>query len=239
MASKVDRPGACHNFHRAVRKLAKYCIKVKLLAEDPTKDIELPKLDPNGRRAWSDEHIAMYERRWPIGSMERLALALALYLALRREDLIVIGAQHIENGVLHFCPQKTQRSTGVVLAIPIHPELASILDATSSTHPTFLINQRGKPFLPGSFSQWFAAACKSAGLPRGLSVHGLRKAACRRLAEAGCSAHQIMAISGHTTLKEVERYTKGAEMRRMARSAIKMVAGAFRAATEQVIDKPF
>src|SRR5262249_53533281 len=32
--------------------------------------------------------------------------------------------------------------------------------------------------------------------------HGLRKAAGRRLAEAGCTAHEIMAVLGHTTLTE-------------------------------------
>ena len=74
---------------------------------------------------------------------------------------------------------------------------------------------------------WFRTACKNAKLPAGLSVHGLRKAACRRLAEAGCSAHEIMAISGHTTLREVERYTRAAERGRMAKSAIETVARAF------------
>ena len=54
----------------------------------------------------------------------------------------------------------------------------------------------------------------------GLSPHGLRKAACRRLAEAGCSANEIAAISGHASLREVERYTKAADQARMARNAM-------------------
>jgi hypothetical protein len=48
----------------------------------------------------------------------------------------------------------------------------------------------------------------------------LRKAACRRLAEAGCSANEIASISGHTTLKEVARYTKAVDQARMARNAM-------------------
>ena len=51
-------------------------------------------------------------------------------------------------------------------------------------------------------------------------AHGLRKAACRRLAEAGCSANEIAAISGHASLREVERYTKAADQARMARNAM-------------------
>jgi integrase len=59
-----------------------------------------------------------------------------------------------------------------------------------------------------------------AGLRPECSFHGLRKAACRRLAEAGCSANEIAAISGHATLKEVERYTRAADQARMARNAM-------------------
>jgi hypothetical protein len=33
----------------------------------------------------------------------------------------------------------------------------------------------------------------------------------RRLAEAGCSANQIMAISGHRSLSEAEKYVRAAD----------------------------
>src|SRR5262249_12573378 len=59
--------------------------------------------------------------------------------------------------------------------------------------------------------------------------HGLRKAACTRLADAGCTAHQIAAISGHKTLKEVERYTKGADQARLARAAMERIGNEIRA----------
>src|SRR5262249_22774848 len=53
-----------------------------------------------------------------------------------------------------------------------------------------------------------------------LSPHGLRKAACVRLAHAGCSTKEIAAISGHKSLHEIERYTRDAEQARLARSAM-------------------
>lgn len=37
-----------------------------------------------------------------------------------------------------------------------------------------------------------------------------------RLANLGCSTHEIMAIGGWETLKEVERYTKNANRKRLA-----------------------
>jgi integrase len=54
----------------------------------------------------------------------------------------------------------------------------------------------------------------------------LRKATARRLAEIGCSANQIAAITGHASLSEVQRYTKAADRKRMAREAMaKLVEG--------------
>jgi Phage integrase family len=70
--------------------------------------------------------------------------------------------------------------------------------------------------------------CDAAGLSKQCSAHGLRKAACRRLAEAGCSASEIAAISGHATLGEVQRYTKAADQARMARAAMERQQAAAR-----------
>jgi len=44
-------------------------------------------------------------------------------------------------------------------------------------------------------------------------AHGNRKAASRRMAESGKSPNQIGAVTGHRTLKGVERYTREAEVR--------------------------
>src|SRR5258705_9644309 len=59
-------------------------------------------------------------------------------------------------------------------------------------------------------------AITAAGLPLDCQPHGLRKAAGRRLAEAGCTAHEIMAVLGHKTLAEAERYTRGGGQTRPA-----------------------
>jgi integrase len=90
----------------------------------------------------------------------------------------------------------------------------------------FLVNELGRPFTARGFSKWFVKQCARAGLK--LSAHGLRKAACRRLAEAGCSANEIAAISGHASLRDVERYTKAADQARLARAAMERQARARR-----------
>ena len=112
-----------------------------------------------------------------------------------------------------------QQKTGVTLAIPVHPHLQAVLDATPGEHLTFLTTETGKPYDGNYFSASFRGWCNAAGLPKRRSAHGLRKAACRQLAEAGCSANETMSISGHTTMKEIVRYTVAADQARLARNA--------------------
>ena len=94
-----------------------------------------------------------------------------------------------------------------------------MLDATPSEHLTFLTTETGKLYDGNYFSASFREWCDEAGLPKRCSAHGLRKAACRRLAEADAAANEIMSISGHTTMKEIVRYTVAADQARLARNA--------------------
>jgi integrase len=193
----------------------RWCVAQGLIKTDPTVGIRMPRRKTDGFHTWSEDEIAQFEAHHPIGSKPRLAFA----SAQRRGDVIRMGRQHIRDGILHVKQQKT----GAELAIPVHPDLREILEATPSEHLTFIVSALGKPFHPGAFSNWFRDQCDAAGLPKGCSAHGLRKAACRRLAEAGCTVHQIAAISGHVTLEEVQRYTKAADQARLARSAMATV----------------
>jgi integrase len=209
-------PTAARNWFKAIRAVTAHCIDINMLKDDPTLGVRLRPIKGDGFHTWSDGEITQFEAAHPIGSRERRALALGVYTGQRRGDVIRMGRQHIRDGVLHV----TQEKTGAALAIPIHPELQAVLNAVPLTQLTFLQTLRGKPFPGHSFSAWFKAACGKAGLDPRCTFHGLRKAACRRLAEAGCSANEIAAISGHATLKEIARYTKAADQARMARNAM-------------------
>jgi integrase len=141
---------------------------------------------------------------------------LLLNTGQRRSDIVEMGRAHVRGD----CIAVRQSKTGKLLMIPIGEDLRAAIDAMPSEHLTFLTTARGKRYTAAGFSNYFREQCKEAGLAVGLSAHGLRKAMCRRLAEAGCSANEIAAISGHQTLHEVERYTKAADQQRMARTAI-------------------
>jgi integrase/recombinase XerD len=58
------------------------------------------------------------------------------------------------------------------------------------------------------------------GKVRSYRAHGLRKAACKALAHAGCTGPEIMAVSGHSSLAQVQVYLDGVEQDRMAEAAM-------------------
>jgi hypothetical protein len=117
-------------------------------------------------------------------------------------------------------PGKTEGGEEAHLEIPVHPKLRKIIDATPTVGlKTFLVTHHGKPYTAPGFGNWFRELCDQAEC-FDISAHGGRKATARRFAEIGCSANQIAAITGHASLSEVQRYTKAADRKRMAREAM-------------------
>ena len=89
-------------------------------------------------------------------------MALGLYTGQARQaDVIRMGEQHIsrECEILNWVRMKTENKTGFELAIPVHPELRRIIDATPSKHLTFLMTEFGAPFTAAGFGNWFRDRC--------------------------------------------------------------------------------
>jgi integrase len=219
--AKGGKPSAARNLLNTLRALMQFAIKIKIRADDPTVGVTRAKIETDGYITWEEPHIATFEAHHPIGSRPRLALALLLSTGQRRSDIVTMGRQHMRGDKISV----KQSKTGKTLMIPMGDELRAAIEAIPADHLTFLTTATGKPFTAAGFTNWFRDMCNAAGLPKGLSAHGLRKAMCRRLAEAGCSANEIAAISGHKTLREVQRYTEAVDQERMARAAIRRLGG--------------
>jgi integrase len=213
-------PHAARSWLATLRSLCAFALKRGWLRADPTANIKLRAIKGDGFHCWTEDEIAQFAAHHPIGSKPRLALALLLYTTQRRGDVVRMGRQHIRETDDGPALYVKQRKTGIELLIPVHPELRAVLDATPSEHLTFLVTATGKPYGDNHFSESFREWCDAAGLPKRCSAHGLRKAACRRFAEAGCTANEIMSNSGHGTMKELVRYTKAADQARLARNAL-------------------
>jgi integrase len=223
---KSETPFAQRNFLNTLRAMFKWATAEGRVPDNPTLGITREKAKSAGYKTWSEDHIVRFEAAHPIGTKARLAFALLLYTGQRRSDVINMGRQQIHGDVLTIDQGKTEGGEEAHLEIPVHPKLREIIDATPTVGvKTFLVTHLGKPYTAPGFGNWFRELCNAAGCPD-VSAHGLRKATARRLAEIGCSANQIAAITGHASLSEVQRYTKAADRKRMAREAMaKLVEG--------------
>jgi integrase len=222
---EASGPHAANNLRQMLKALCRFALDNDWRRDDPTVGVRPVRAKSDGFVSWSEDDIAAFEKRWPVGTRERLALALLLYTGQRRGDVVRMGRQHVGTAVLkrgepaQKIIRVVQGKTGVSLMIPLHAALREAIDETPSDNLTFLMTTWGKPFTAAGFGNWFRNTCDAAGL-QGRSAHGLRKAAARRLAEAGATALQIGSITGHKTLKEVSRYTAAADQAHMASDAV-------------------
>lgn len=220
IGAKASTPAAANNLLRLVKTLMIFAVDIGMRGDDPTARLRGFRVRGDGFHSWTEDEIAAFEARHPIGSKARLALALLLYTGQRRSDVVRLGWQHLDGAQLVVRQQKT----GTALRIPVHPALWSILEATPRDNLAFLTTSFGKAFTAAGFGNWFRERCDEAGLT-GCAAHGLRKAASRRLAEAGATNQEIKSITGHRTEKEVARYTAAADQARMAERAMTMIEG--------------
>jgi len=76
----------------------------------------------------------------------------------------------------------------------------------------------GKPFSAAGFGNGFRDWCDQAGLPH-CTAHRLRKAAARRLAEAGTSQQELKAVGGWKSDSQVAVYIAAADQKHSAEQA--------------------
>ena len=216
---RAAAPHAANNFLKSMRRFCKWAADPesgKLVAINPTIGVKLLKgKNEDGFHTWTNEEIVRFETRWPIGTRERLALDLLLYTGLSRGDVVRLGRQHVSNGVITFRMEKG-RGDGVVYP-PVLPILAATIAASKTGDLTYLVTERGTPFVKESFGNWFREACREAGCPG--SAHGLRKAGATRAAENGATVNQLMALFGWKTEKMALLYTRKADRKRLASMA--------------------
>jgi integrase len=216
---RAAAPHAANNFLKSMRRFFKWAADPEggnLVAKNPTIGVKLLKgNNEDGFHTWTEEEIHRFESYWPIGTRERLALDLLLYTGLARGDVVRLGRQHVTNGVITFRMEK-RRGHGVVYP-PVLPVLAATIAASNTGDLTFLVTERGTPFVKESFGNWFREACRKAGCPG--SAHGLRKAGATRAAENGATVNQLMALFGWKIEKMALLYTRKADRKRLASMA--------------------
>jgi integrase len=213
----ATRPGMANLTRAVLSKVMEYAIEDGVREDNPFAGLKRYRLGTY--HTWTDAKIDQFERRWPLGTRERLAFALLLYTGQRGGDVVKMTRSDIVGGRIRVAQDKTRKGTSNELLIPIHPALARALSAGPVVGMQHIITDaRGKPFR--NLTEFIERAVRLAGLPSRCVAHGLRKAALRRLAEHGSTTKEIAAVSGHRSLSEIERYTARADQAILADSAI-------------------
>lgn len=208
---RAKTPSQAGNFLKAMRGLFRWALESQLIDVDPTLGVKDPKTPKSGGfEAWNDEDVQKYHSRWPLGTKERVWIDVILYTGLRRGDAVLLGRQHIRDGIATIRTGKT----GTEVVIPILEPLRRTLEAGPTGDMHFVVGDSGKPLTKESFGNMFRAACNEAGVKK--SAHGIRKIAATRAADAGATVAELEAMFGWSGGGMASLYTKTADRRRLA-----------------------
>jgi integrase len=214
---RKNTPAQARNFLDAMRGLFRWATDAGFVRSDPTAGVKNPpRKAGQGFRPWTEEHVAAYEGRWPVGTRQRVWLDVLLYTGLRRGDAVRLGRQHVRDGVATLKTEKSGQTVEVTL--PILPVLAETLAAGPCGDLTFIVGASGRPLSKESFGNEFRVACNAAKVPG--SAHGVRKIAATRAANAGATVAQLEAIFGWSGGGMASLYTRAADRRRLALEAM-------------------
>ncbi len=219
MLSTIRGNGAANGFLAAARSLFAWAISRDWVEINPAAGVKPMPVSP--LPAWTPE-IVQQAMETLTPTLKR-AVILALFTGQRRGDLCRMKWNDISDGVIYL----VQGKTGVPLRIPVHPALQAHLERWPRTNEFILTTSRGRPCRPDTLSGGLYNAAVEGKIPKGFNIHGLRKMAATLLAEAGCSTHEIAAITGHKSLAMVQHYTASVNQEKLAKEAISRINASF------------
>jgi integrase len=116
-------PFQARHFVDTMRGLFEWATDAQHVKSDPTSGVKyLKRPDTGGFIAWTEDHVTAYEKRWPVGTRQRVWLTVLLWTGLRRGDAVLVGRQHVRGDAISIENEKT----GMKVTVPIAPELDAV-----------------------------------------------------------------------------------------------------------------
>jgi integrase len=221
---RAAQPGAANNRRKYLSSLFGWAVERGLMRLNPAREVRKIRYASSGFHTWTRAEVRQFEDHHSIGTKPRLALALLLYLGVRRGDVVTLGRQHLKDNWLCFVPRKTRYRRRRMSEKLILPPLADIIERSPTGDLTFLVTEFGRPFTAAGFGNWFRKQCDEAGLPQ-CSAHGLRKAGATIAAEAGATDRQLMAQYDWESAAQATTYTAAADRKRLSGETARLLVG--------------
>lgn len=219
LAEKADTPSAANKRRKRLIQLLDHAIDLEWIGVNVALQTKAYKVTGTGFHTWDEGEIDRFFEAYELGTLPHLATTLMLYTGASRADACKMGWHSISGDRISYRRQKTEKSNGVLIDIPMHPDLIAAIDLCPRDNFTFLHTAKGAARSPNGLGNDMREWCDRIDLPS-CSSHGLRKACSRRLAEAGATAPEIMAVTGHKNLQQVQVYIEKYSRSRAADSAI-------------------
>ncbi|OKH88076.1 hypothetical protein LF95_15490 [Thalassospira sp. TSL5-1] len=219
--SMMATPGKAANMVKAIRALYRWAFEIGLTEHHLARDVSAPRLNSTGATPWTVADLQQYRKVHLPGTPAHLCLTLFMFTACRISDAYRLGpGNEIEIQGQTWIGWQPKKKGSAFVEIPMLPPLYKATRAINADNEAYLMTEYGKPFrsaegLRNRFKKW----CEEAGLGH-LSSHGIRKAAGTLLAEEGCTTYEIMSIHGHSEAKTSEIYTRAANRKKLAQSAM-------------------
>src|SRR5262249_14508543 len=144
---------------------------------------------------------------------------LALYTGQRQSDVLAMGWPSVRDNLIAV----KQDKTGKQLWLPVHRDLAAVLQDIPKRTMTILTNTRRKPWTASGIQVSWRDDLLSDELKelreKRLVFHGLRKSAVVLLLEAGATDAEVAAVTGQSR-EMVAYYARQVNQRKLAAAAI-------------------
>ena len=214
-------PHPANNRLKLWRAMCRFWVDAGLIDVDPARDVR-PRATPksDGFAPWMMDDIEAFRARWPIGTMQRLAMELMLCTGAAIGDAVKLGPGNVKDGWISYQrnKSKTHCHAPAFVADPpgYYPDARHLIECIESAprHLTWLSTASGASRSAKAAGSWFSQAATDAGLGS-KSAHGVRKCLAAYMAERGASEPQRMAILGHDTTSQAREYSKSADARRI------------------------
>ena len=219
LGSMAATPAAANNLRKVMKRLFACAQKIGMRSDNPATLTDGFKAGA-GWHTWTDDEIEQYRATHALGTRARLTMELALNTSGRRCNIAALERTQLRRGKFHIehvkgCdPAVITASAETIAAIEAMP-------VTGIGH--FIVTEFGKPFSVAGLGNKFRDWCNEAGLQH-CSMHGLRKAQSRRLAESGSTDAQGRAVTGHKKDSTFAYYAAKANRESLADTAMANLA---------------
>ncbi len=196
--------------------LAKLAIRDGVLTANPVNrnDVDIRRVKTKHTPPWPLEQCERFRERWPIGTKQRTAFEIGFHTARRGVGVCALQWAHLTGDELRA--EQGKVGEGAFFSV-VRSGLREALDATPKDSLFVIGTARGQRSVK-SFYNWFRDAANAAGVDPQLSFHGLRATAAVMALEAGCTEDEAMAITGHRSRTEFQRYVRDVRQQVLAKA---------------------